>query len=191
LLDRLDAAGLADDTIVVYLTDNGGSTCNYGENTPLRGTKYTLWEGGIRVPFVVRWPAGRVPAGAVRAGLVSSLDLLPSLMAATGDDWSGTTDGRVLWDLVSGAAPGHDELHWTTGWSWAVRAGDWKLSWVDPDSTAAEEIRTVEHAPIGRGYFLADLATDLGESVNLAESRPDVLRDLEARHHRWAEALRD
>lgn len=189
LLDRLDDLGLTEDTIVVYLTDNGGSTCNYGSNAPLRGTKYTLWEGGIRVPFVVRWPGGKVPAGHVRQGLVSSLDLLPTLLSATGEPWGGLTDGRDQWPLIREGAGGHDELHWTTGWSWAVRAGRWKLSWVDPESTGAAEIRTTEHAPLGSGTFLADLVADVSESTNLAEEHPEVLVDLTARHDRWDAAV--
>ncbi len=189
LLATLDKTGLADDTIVVYLTDNGGSTCNYGDNAPLRGTKYTLWEGGIRVPFVVRWPSGGLPTGAVRDGLVSSLDLMPTLLAAAGPAWAGETDGRDQWDLVRHGADGHDELHWTTGWSWAVRTGPWKLSWVDPESQAAADLRTVEHAPLGQGYFLANLVDDIGEQTNLADSHPKVLADLAARHERWVASV--
>ena len=85
LLDLLDATGQADDTLVVYTTDNGGSTCNFADNTPLRGTKYTVWEGGIRVPMLWRWPA-RLPSAQQTDALVSTLDLVPTLVAAAGDE---------------------------------------------------------------------------------------------------------
>ncbi|WP_022910102.1 sulfatase family protein [Aestuariimicrobium kwangyangense] len=185
LLDRLDQRGLADDTIVVYLTDNGGSTCNYGDNGPLRGTKYTLFEGGIRVPYIVRWPAGGVPAGEVRDGLASSLDLVPTLVAAAGGSVD-ETDGRDLVPLLTGAGTGHDELHWDAGFQWAVRSGRWKLSWCDPDAPAAHQLRATEHAPLGSGYLLADLETDIGEQRDLSGERPEVFDDLLARHERWA-----
>ncbi|MFV0430067.1 MAG: sulfatase [Arachnia sp.] len=189
LLDQLDDLGLAEDTIVIYLTDNGGSTCNYGSNAPLRGTKYTLWEGGIRVPMLVRWPAGGVPAGVSRDGLVSSLDLLPTVLAATGTPGVAPTHGKDQWGLIRRGEDGHSILHWTTGWSWAVRAGDWKLSWTDPDSALAEDLRRQEHAPVGSGVFLADLRTDPGETHNLAEDRPQLVAELTAEHERWVARL--
>ncbi len=190
LLATLDATGVADDTVVVYLTDNGGSPCNYGDNGVLRGTKYTLWEGGIRVPFLVRWPGGGVPGGQTRDGLVSSLDLVPTLVAASGAPLEGDTDGLDQWDLLRGEAEaGHDELHWSTGWSWAVRRGDWKLSYVEPGNTEAAEISATEHAPMGSGLFLAHLGDDVSESVDLAAARPDIVADLTARHEAWEAQL--
>src|SRR5690625_6659501 len=75
---HLQETGQAENTIVVYLTDNGGSRCNYGRNTPLEGSKYTLYEGGIRTPMLVSWPGVTQP-GSVSAALVSSLDLAPTL----------------------------------------------------------------------------------------------------------------
>ena len=84
LLDQLDEAGIAEDTLVLYLTDNGGSTCNYGDNAPLRGTKYTLYEGGIRVPFLARWPGGGFSGGRTEPGTVSSLDIAPTVLRAAG-----------------------------------------------------------------------------------------------------------
>lgn len=219
LLATLAERGIAEDTIVVYLTDNGGSPCNFGDNTPLRGTKYTLWEGGIRVPFLVRWPGGGVPGGEVRAGLVSSLDLVPTLVAATGEPLRETTDGLDQWTLLRGArgeqprneasaasgrdidasacgpmasAPqgvGHEELHWSTGWAWAVRRGEWKLSYVEPENSAAAELTAVEHAPLGSGLFLANLAADPSETTDRAADRPDVVTDLTRRHEAWEAGL--
>ncbi|MBP2411910.1 arylsulfatase A-like enzyme [Arthrobacter stackebrandtii] len=181
ILDQLDELGLAEDTIVVYLTDNGGSTCNYGVNLPLRGTKYTLWEGGVRVPFLLRWP-GRVPAGAVREGLTSSMDILPTAMAAAGADPAAyaTSDGLNLL-----ATDGHETLHWDCGWQWSVRRGDWKLHWVEPGSPVAEAIRDVEHAEPGSGYFLCNLAADPAETTNLYDAEPTVAAELAALHAAW------
>lgn len=93
VLDRLRTLGLEDDTLVIYLTDNGGSNCNYGRNDPLSGTKYTLLEGGIRVPFIAKWP-GRIPAGESRDALVSSMDILPTVLAAAEECGGPATDGR-------------------------------------------------------------------------------------------------
>ena len=181
ILDQLDELGLAEDTIVIYLTDNGGSTCNYGVNLPLRGTKYTLWEGGVRVPFLLRWP-GHVEAGTTLAGLTSSMDILPTAMAAAGADPSryAHSDGR---DLL--ATSGHEALHWDCGWQWSVRRGDWKLVWVEPDSPVAEAIREVEHAEPGSGFFLTNLAEDPAESNNQCDAEPAVVAELVALHEAW------
>ncbi|WP_203567966.1 sulfatase family protein [Aestuariimicrobium ganziense] len=192
VLDQLDELSLADDTVVVYTTDNGGSPCNYASNTPLRGTKYTLWEGGVRVPMIVRWPGVAQP-GATVPGLASSLDLTPTLLRAAGTKLADDEpcDGQDLSELWTGAGEGHDALHWTTGpWSWSVRQGDWKLSWVDPDSTEAGGLRRVEHAPVGSGHFLANLADDPGEQVNLVESHPDDFARMLALHEQWADEVR-
>jgi arylsulfatase A-like enzyme len=192
LLDELDARGLADDTIVVYLTDNGGSTCNYGNNAPLSGTKYTLWEGGIRVPLLVRWPGGGITGGHDRSGLVSSLDLYPTLLAAAGAEPGAyaDSDGIDQTALLRGErGTGHDALHWDCGWQWAIRRGDWKLRHVDADAPAVAGIRTVEHADPGAGTGLYHLGDDIGETTNLADRRPDLVAELTAAHQEWAAAL--
>jgi arylsulfatase A-like enzyme len=190
ILDQLDELGLAGDTLVFYLTDNGGSTCNYGVNLPLRGTKYTLWEGGVRVPFLVRWP-GRVPEGLTATALASSMDILPSALAAAGAP-AGTyahCDGRNLLGDDGGLAPGHAALHWDCVWQWSVRRGDWKLSWVEPDSAVAQAIRQVEHAEPGSGYFLANLAQDPAETTDLQAAEPEILAELLALHETWTAGL--
>lgn len=183
LLDLLDELGIADNTIVVYLTDNGGSTCNYGNNGDLRGTKYTLWEGGIRVPFLVRWP-GVAPAGATSDALVSSLDLAATFTEEARGHVDTELDGVNLRDALAGG-DAHDELHWDCGWQWAVRRGDWKLSWADASSRTAHYVREVEHASPGDGFTLTHLGDDRGEQVNLESERPDVVEELGAAHAAW------
>lgn len=187
-LDQLDALGIGDDTLVVYTTDNGGSTCNYADNTPLRGTKYTLFEGGIRVPFLARWSGGGLPAGVPHDGLVSTLDLYPTLLAAAGQTSlePDATDGVDLLPSWRTAAPSAGRrLHWDCGWQWAVRDGRWKLRWCDPDSAEAAGIRRVEHADPGAGLTLHDLDEDIAESNDLAEAHPDVVDRLRAAHTQW------
>jgi len=186
LLDDLDARGLADDTIVVYLTDNGGSTCNFGSNAPLAGTKYTLAEGGVRVPFLVRWPRGGWAGGRDCAALVSSMDLLPTIVAAAGGAPTDGLDGvdqSAAWR--GGPDLGHDALHWECGFQSAVRAGDLKLRIVHGDDPEAAGVRTVEHTDPGDGVTLHDLATDLGEEHDLAAARPDEVRRLWEAHAGW------
>lgn len=184
LLDQLDADGQADNTMIIYLTDNGGSTCNYGDNAPLRGTKYTLWEGGIRVPMIMRWP-GRVDPGTTFDGLVSSLDVYPTAVTAAGATPPVTCDGHDLVTQLASTGTGHDELHWDCGFQWAIRSGPWKLSVADPDSPTLDQLATYEHAPMGAGTFLADLVADPGEQHDLAGQHPDLVADLTRRHADW------
>ncbi|RCK70205.1 sulfatase [Desertihabitans brevis] len=188
LLDQLEASGLAEDTVVVYLTDNGGSPCNYGDNTPLSGSKYTLAEGGVRVPFLARWPAAGWSGGTERTGLVSALDLVPTLVAAAGGQVEDA-DGADLAPLLrDGTAPDR-ALHWDCGFQWAVRCGDLKLRWVDGDSPEARGIRQVEHADPGHGFILHDVAADPGERIDLAAGRPDEVARLIEVHQRWRESI--
>src|SRR5690606_18645944 len=199
LLDHLDRTGQADDTIVVYLTDNGGSTCNYGDNGPLSGTKYTLAEGGIRVPFIVRWPAGGWSGGDDRDGLISSLDLFPTLLAAAGAGREVITagDGIDLGPLLRGDARagddhgghGHDQLCWDHGFQWAIRRGDLKLRWVDGASDQVAGLKRVEHCEPGDGWELYDLSTDPGETTDLSAERPDEVTRLTEAFLQWRREL--
>ncbi len=183
LLDLLDATGQADDTLVVYTTDNGGSTCNFADNTPLRGTKYTVWEGGIRVPMLWRWPA-RLPSAQQTDALVSTLDLVPTLVAAAGDEVE--SDGLNLLPVLNGDTDAaHNALHWDCGFQWAVREGDWKLSWVDGADPQVQHLSSYEHAPMGDGWHLADLTADLGEQHNRIDDEPAVAQRLRDLHADW------
>jgi len=192
LLDTLDIAGAASDTIVVYLTDNGGSRCNYGDNGDLRGTKYTLWEGGIRVPFLVRWPGVTEP-GSTIAQPVSALDLAATFAAAAGLPACVEDDGddlrAVLTQGGADAAGCERELHWDCGWQWAVRRGGWKLLSVAGDDPTAAYVREIEHTSTGDGLILTDLTGDPGERDNLAARRPRLVQELREAHQRWQAEL--
>lgn len=187
MLDELDRCGLSDDTVVVYLTDNGGSTCNFGDNAPLRGGKYTLFEGGIRTPLLMRWPGGGIPAGVERAGIVSSMDLVPTLVAAAGGaDLSARVDGVDQLPMLRGdKLVGHEALHWDCRFQSAVRAEQWKLHVVNADDHTAQRVVRRQHVDLGRGISLYDLDRDPGEAQDLSASHPDVVADLTARHASW------
>ncbi|MCT1997345.1 sulfatase-like hydrolase/transferase [Brachybacterium muris] len=191
MLDYLEATGRREDTLEVYLTDNGGSTCNYGDNTPLHGTKYSLFEGGVRVPFLVSWP-GTVPAGRHSTALVSAMDLLPTFVAAAG---AGLPDGlaidgkdlRPAW-YASGA--GHDALHFDTGFQWAVRTPAWKLRSVD-DGPHREALQRVEHTDIGQGLSLVPIGESPDESAaaDVKDQHPEVVQELLALREAWLERI--
>ena len=192
VLEHLDERGLRESTLVVYLTDNGGSTCNYGDNSPLYGTKYTLFEGGVRVPFIVSWP-GVIPAGEARDALVSSLDLAPTIarLAGVGADEAPTSDGQDLAPVWTGESDGHDVLHFDTGFQWAVRTRDWKLRWVDPASTARDALLTYEHADIGEGLTLVSMrdSADESEAADVSAQHPEVVAELTALRKAWLDGV--
>jgi arylsulfatase A-like enzyme len=186
LLDRLEDRGIAENTIVVYLTDNGGSTCNYGSNAPLSGTKYTLAEGGVRVPFLVRWPAGEWSGGGTRDGIISSMDLYPTLLAAAGYDVASLDiDGVDQADQLRSGERTRDELHWECGFQAAVRNGDLKLRVTHGDDPNARGIRVVEHTDPGDGVQLFDVRSDPSESHDLLGARPEDAIRLWDLHAAW------
>ena len=138
VLDTLEALNLSSNTLVMFINDNGGDPDWPSDNFPLRDAKTSLYEGGVRVPYLIRWP-GHVPAGQVLTNPVISLDLLPTALAAAGAPvpTNHPLDGLNLLPLVTGqtnALP-RDALCWRTrgrtlGQS-AVRKGDWKLHMTD------------------------------------------------------------
>lgn len=177
ILDLLDERGVADDTIVIYFSDNGGG--GGSDNTPLRGNKGTMWEGGIRVLCLVRWTAGGVPAGTVSDAFLSSLEILPSLLAAT--DYEPpeglVLDGYDWWPALRGESPSPRDRHvWQRRDEIGVRVGDWK--WVKhPRRQEAQR----------GGLF--NLAEDIGESEDLSERHPEKLAELQAAYAEWVEAM--
>ena len=169
MLDVLDKQGVLDDTIVIFLSDNGGS--GGADNAPLRGHKGQTWEGGIRVPCLVRWPGGNIPAGKVSDQFLTSLEILPSLVAVTGAvvPENIVLDGFDWWDVLRGDAKSpRREMFWKRKNQLAARVDNWK--WVDMGSQVG-------------GLF--DLSNDIGEQNDLSEARPEVLKMVKARYTNW------
>lgn len=172
VLDELDAKGLSDNTLVIYTNDNGGpSDNNASVNSPLRGTKANHLEGGIRVPFLMRWP-NVVEENSTFSDPISTLDLLPTFVAAAEGNLGGLddVDGVNLIPHVRGAtkqAP-HDILFWKKENRGAVREGDWKLLRF-PDRPAE----------------LYNIAEDESELNNLANLYPEKVRDMYQKLFDW------
>jgi arylsulfatase A-like enzyme len=176
VLAALQEQGLADNTIVLLLNDNGGERDGIGaDNGPLAGAKGTNYEGGVRVPFIVRWP-GVTRAGGTDDRLVSTMDIFPTLLAAAGGDLAtlkAPLDGVNLRPYLTAEKSTewpHQTLFWRKGAHAAVRHGDWKL---------------LRHPH--RPAELFDLSTDIGEQKDLAAAHPEVTRDLFARLWSWEE----
>jgi arylsulfatase A-like enzyme len=185
ILEKIDALDLASNTIVVFFSDNGGSM-EASQQTPLRGAKTTLYEGGIRVPFIVRWPA-KIGAGSISRELMISNDLFPTLLEAVG--------GRVVYDDIDGlsllpvlkGSPTltRKALFWhyphyysegdVGGPSGAIRRGDYKLiEWYE--RSLLEQDNPIE---------LYNLALDIGETDNLVSKEPERARELRNELHEW------
>jgi arylsulfatase A-like enzyme len=189
VLGQLRAARLEESTLVFFLSDNGGPVGKFAPNGstngPLRGSKGDTWEGGIRVPFLVRWK-GRLPAGKVYDHPVIQLDVHATALAAAGvavkPAWK--LDGVNLLPFLAGkeAGPPHDALYWRFGEQMAVRQGDWKL--VRPDLATDAPFGKIAPRPM-----LFDLARDVGERTDLAAKNPGKVKELRERWEKWNEGL--
>ncbi len=183
---KLRELELEDQTLVFFLSDNGGSLVqgaapNGATNTPLRGGKTQLLEGGIRVPFMVSWP-GVLPAGKVDDRPVIQLDIVTTALAAAGVeiDPAWKLDGTDLLPYLTGKNAGqpHDSLFWRHGGQWAVRQGPWKLvRWLDRRDNDAESRMTEPE--------LYNLTEDIGEQHNLIATQPEKARALQAAWDDW------
>ena len=175
VLKMLRDTKLEQNTLLFFISDNGGPTLNTTSgNLPLRGYKTQVLEGGIRIPYMVRWP-GHVPAGKVFDYPVISLDIHPTAAAAAGIPIPAEAklDGVDLAPYLAGKnkARPHEKLYWRFGAQWAIRAGDWKL------------------LAMGGEPELYDLAHDIGEKHNLAAAKPEKAQELRAAYEDWNRQL--
>ena len=175
-LDFLEREKLAQNTLVVFLSDNGGATINNSDNGPWRGMKGSYWEGGQRVPFIVSWP-GTLKPGAYGKP-VSSLDFIPTFLAIGGHKYDQPADGVNLMPFLTGKNKGrpHDRLFWRFSNVQAVRDLDLIL------------IRTFEEDGRVHAITLFDLAVDPGQTNNIAAPRAADRDRLLAALDEWNES---
>jgi len=193
VLAKLRETHLEENTLVIFLSDNGGPTgkartqpdadFEYGRNTsrndPCRGEKGSLLEGGIRIPFVLQWK-GHIPAGKIYDQPVISLDILPTALAVVGiqPEPALKLDGTNLLPFLTGEnqGPPHASLYWRFRFPadqpakhrWAVRQGDWKLVKDGKEPLA-----------------LYNLSSDIGEQHNLAAEQPERVSKMKASWKLW------
>ena len=209
VLDRLDKKGIADNTIVLFLNDNGGGgnttqyashSRNFANNKPLRGNKFDILEGGVRVPMLMRWPK-QIPAGEVYGEMVSSTDVYPTLVAAAGLQMpeGQPTDGVNLLPFINGknTSKPHEWLCWQNR-SWiprekggpvkpspkvhnsAIRKGNWKLVRMN------EKIASKAPPPPWKLY---DLSKDIGEHKDLSKQHRNVVKELGSLFNKWRSSM--
>ena len=185
IVKQLEQSGVADHTAIFFVGDNGGSLVTYADNTPLKGGKYTLYEGGIRVPFIARFPA-RFPGSKVSHATASTLDLLPTIGALADVSTLPRSDGLNLsgaWSDPSRSTP--RTLFWDTKSEQAVREGKWKLLVTRKSPNPRLQIQDTP-----KGTFLFDLSTDPGETTNLVKKHPEIVRRLTTNLQTWQAELK-
>lgn len=176
VLDKLESTGLSDNTIVIFVSDNGCALSRPGSNAPFSGGKYSTMEGGIRMPFMMKWPK-RIKAGQTYTRPISTLDILPTVAAACNVPTTGTQplDGKNLLPYLDGKEEGdpHDALFWKLAAYSAVRIGKWKL-YLEPKKNVAR---------------MYNLEQDPSEKCDLSAAEPAVLQMLRARYDEWEQSL--
>lgn len=173
VVDQLKNANQLENTLIWFLSDNGGATNNASSNLPLAGHKGIKFEGGIRVPCLLHWPA-KFTAGQVEDRMISALDVLPTSLAAAGGQVGPKEprplDGVNLLPFLTheNTDVPHQELYWHKLWFSAMRDGPWKLIYVQD-----------------YGYALYNLESDLGELHNIAPQEPDRVAAMTTKLNAW------
>ena len=200
ILNTIKQQGLEQDTLVIFTSDNG-PWLSYGEHAgssgPLREGKGTAWEGGVRAPFIARWP-GKIPAGRTNNEPAMTIDLLPTIAKLVKADLpQHKIDGLDIWPLLKGEAKAKNPheayfFYYNTNELQAVRSGKWKLILPHTYRTLGNQAKAkdgipVKYSNVKAALELYDLESDMGEKNNVADKHPDVVKRLEA----LAEQARD
>lgn len=171
IIRHLEQQGLAQNTLIFFLSDNGGAHYTHAtDNAPHKGGKFTNFEGGLNVPFLLRWDA-RIAPNSTYAHAVSTLDVVPTVLQATATPMPTDRpfDGRPLLPHLADGTPAHNALYWRSGYSLALRHGQWKL------------ITDL----LGGSTALYDLSTDPHERNDLHAQLPDTVQLLLQHHRAW------
>lgn len=200
LLKAIEASGERDNTIVVFVSDNGGTINTYSNNTPLSGWKYMFGEGGIRIPMIIAAP-GLLPQGQELRGMASAMDVVPTVLELVGAPTDQPFDGQSLVSKLRAAShrDAHSFLCWTNDRGpKVIRKGNWKLAidcgWehtafeLDPQGLASPS--AVDAAYPG-GTLLFNLAEDIGETNNLADQHPELVAELLNDYQAWRSEMSD
>lgn len=190
-LAALREQNLEENTLIFFFSDNGGPTIyggiNGSSNAPLKGSKRTTWEGGIRVPFIVQWK-GRIAGGKTYSQPVIQLDVLPTALASAGIKLppKSNLDGVNLLPFLAGkSGRPHDMLYWRLGGILALRKGDWKLVKMT-ETGFQEEPSALKDLS---GLDLYNLKDDIGETKNLASQNPKKVKEMAAAWQLWTKSL--
>jgi arylsulfatase A-like enzyme len=193
ILKKIKAAGIENETVVVFFSDNGGPqqgdpSVNGSRNWPYRGGKAQMYEGGIHVPLFLKAPGIVTPSSRYDAA-VSTLDLLPTLLAAVGrKPIDGTTlDGVNLLPYLSGEKKGrpHEHLYWRMGAAFGLISGDWKIVWPRREGGAPDNPEQPDFSKVQ----LYQLRQDAPEKQDLARQEPQRLEGMLATWKQWDATL--
>jgi arylsulfatase A-like enzyme len=197
ILAALQSSGKIDNTLIVFISDNGGTINTYANNQPLNGYKYMFGEGGIRVPLLICWP-DHFPENNTQNELVSAMDIFPTLAEITGQPLRENLDGISLIPLLKGqTSKVHESLFFSNGRdSWVVRHGPWKLAhnirW-DHSSFKIIDGQCVRdsayHYP--GGTLLYNLENEIAEQSDLSGIYPEMVDSLQRLHSNWRKEMAD
>lgn len=171
VMETLQKEGVYENTVIFYFSDNGGAKKVKANNLPLRDFKQSVYEGGLRVPFIMSWPVNLKPS--VNNEPVISLDIMPTICGILGIDLPNDRiyDGKNILPVINGQLekPLHDELYWDGNQNkWAVREGNWKMV-----------------SPKNEIYELYNLSEDLSEKNNVITQFPDQANLLKSKYENW------
>lgn len=200
VIAKLDALGLRENTIIIYMSDNGHSTEDYynwdvsyggngggGYTGKWRGAKGSFFEGGVRVPAVISFPK-KFPKNESRDQEITNMDILPTICEFLDIPLPNTKlDGKSMLNVIqSEEAKGpHKALHWMWQEMWAVKKGNWKLIYEGHDTTGKYSNHPEKEFEMPE-YYLAKLDDENPEEINYLEKHPEVVNELRTLHEEWA-----
>lgn len=191
LLTYLKAKGLDKNTVIIYQADNGYSTEDRafgggGYNGPYRGCKFSLFDGGIRVPSIISWP-GVLPEGQVLDQITMNIDWFPTLVELTGSSKEGMdVDGKNLLPLIrnKNLPSPHEVLYFDFLDQWAVKKGAWKLIGNPVETKEGNYRENLEEK-----YFLSNVVTDPSEQINYYQQKPEIVKELMSLREQYVKSI--